>query len=35
MTLIISKVRRAKTDDTETSDSIVQIGNLLGRNGAK
>ena len=30
---MISTVRLARNDDLEASDSIVQIGHLLGRNG--
>ena len=33
--LMISTVRLARNDDLEASDSSVQIGHLLGRNGVK
>ena len=33
--LMISTVRLARNDDLEASDSIVQIGHLLGRNAVK
>ena len=33
--LMISTVRIARNDDLETSDSSVQVGHLLGRNGVK
>ena len=33
--LMISTVRLARNDNLDASDSIVQIGHLLGRNGVK